>query len=281
LHAIKEVPVKKLFQIPAAENSEMVQPVLSIRAGERHCCFSITEFGSDELIQLAYYSSDEVNEDFFKELIHAHPELAASFYQVLICYDYPQSSLVSFKEYKQGEGSLLLNILFGLNGKASVISEPVNGWQLYNIYAVPENVHSFLTKKFTTAKYWHQYTLTIKNSQYAENGKLRIDLRKNDFTLLAMASNKILLVQTIDYATPDDVLYFLLRVCNQFGLSQQEVQVELSGLVDQQSALYRQLYQYFLHLDFKYTSWKVAAVVPNENPDHFFTSLNDLSACAS
>jgi len=281
LHAIKEVPVKKLFQIPAAENSENVQPVLSIRVGEKHCCFSITEFSSNELKQLAYYSSDEINIGFFDELIKVHPEFNNPFYQVLICYDYPQSSLVSFKEYKQGEGNVLLNVLFGLNIKSSIISEPVTGWQLYNVYAVPETVHSFLTKRFTTAKYWHQYTLNIQNNEFVENGKLRVDVRKDDFTLLASANNKILLAQTIEYSTPDDVMYFLLRVCNQFGLSQQEVHVELSGLVDQQSALYRQLYQYFLHLDFVYTNWKVSVAVHNENPDHFFTSLNDLARCAS
>ena len=281
MHAIKEVPVKKLFQIPAAENSESVQPVLSIRVGEKHCCFSITEFGSDELKQLVYYSADKIDRNFFDELSTAHPELNNFFYQVLICYDYSQSSLVSFKEYKQGEGNILLNVLFGLNVKSSIISEPIAGWQLYNVYAVPEPVHSFLTKKFVTAKYWHQYTLNIQSSKFSEDGKLRVDIRKDDFTLLATVNNKILLAQTIEYSTPDDVMFFLLRVCNQFGLSQQEVHVELSGLVDQQSALYRQLYQYFLNIEFVYTNWKVSVTVHNENPDHFFTSLNELSKCAS
>ena len=269
-----------MFQISGG-GKESVQPVLSIRLGEKHCCFSITDLASKEVESLAYYSTEEVTEDFLDKLFEAHPELNTSFYKVLIGYDYPQGCLVSFKDYKHGDGNLLLNTMFGLDSTAAVISEPIAEWQLYNVYAVPAKVHAYLTKKFPSAKYWHQYTLSIKNSKAGnEGGRLLVDIRQDDFTVLVKSNNQIILAQTFSYSTPDDVLYYLLKVCQQFGLEQQLVQIELSGLIDQFSALYKELYQYFLHVQLREAEWSVPASANSESPAHFFTSLNDLSACA-
>ena len=274
--------MKQLFQIAGGEKSGTTQPVLSIRVGEKHCCFSITDFITKELKSLAYYSTDIVNDNFLTDFFSVHPELNESFYQVLVCYDYSYSSLVSFDDYKHGEGGLLLNALFGLNSTATVIAESIAGWQVYNVYAVPEDVHEWINKKFIVLKYFNQYTVNIKNIKPAkEEVMMLIDFRKDDFTVLAAGNNKILLTQTFLYLTPDDVLYYLLKICQQFGLSQQEVHISLSGLVDQQSALYRELYQYFLNVEFRNAEWIIPASVNNESPLHFFTSLNDLSRCAS
>ena len=274
--------MKQLFHIAAGEGNESVQPVLSIRLGEKHCCFSVTDFISKELKSLAYYTSDEVNDIFLQELFAAHPELNAAFYQVLICYDYPQSSFVSLKEYKYEDTNLLLNAMYGLNGTATILSELIAEWQLYNVYAVPKNVQDWVSKKFVARKHWHQYSVSIKNiNPGTVGGSLLVDLRKDDFTVLATDNNKLLLAQTFLYSTPDDVLYYLLKICEQFELSQKEVHISLSGLVDQQSALYRELYQYFLHVEFRDAGWTIPASANSESPLHFFTSLNDLSRCAS
>ena len=111
-------------------------------------------------------------------------------------------------------------------------------------------------------------------------GNLLINFRNEDFTVLGSNNNKLLLSQTFQYSTPADVIYYLLKICQQFNLSQQEVHLGISGLVDQESKLYRELYQYFLHVKFLEANWVIPASANNETPAHFFTSLNDLSRCA-
>jgi len=274
--------VKQLFNIKAGGEIEIMQPVLSFRMGERHCCFSITGFATQELQQLAYYTDDEVNESFLLKLFAAHPELNGNFYRVSVCYDHPQSTLVPLKYYNHEKGTLLLKTMFGVNVTAIVFSEAVTEWQLYNIYAVPKEVHGWMSMKFASGKFWHQYSVSIKNIIAAdEDGSLLVDLRKEDFTVLAAANSKLLIAQTFNYSTPEDVLYYLLKVCQQFGLSQREVHLGLSGLVDLQSALYKGLHQYFIHIEFRDAKWTIPISANNECPAHFFTSLNDLSGCAS
>jgi Protein of unknown function (DUF3822) len=282
LQAAKMKSMERLFQIAGQQDKEVIQPVLSIRLGAKHCCFSITDFASGELQRLAYYTAEEVNEPFLTELFTAHPELNVSFYQVLVCYDHPESSLVPLKYFKQEDAGALLKALYGINAEASVLVDPVDQWQLYNVFAVPKEVHDRMIRKFAFGKYLHQYTLGINNMNGKHpGGDLRVDFRKEDFIVLATKGNDLLLAKTYLYSTPADVLYYLLRICRQFGLSQQEVQIDLSGLVDQQSALYRELDQYFLNIAFRQSPWAITASNDSPDPAHFFTSLNELSRCAS
>ena len=59
-------------------------------------------------------------------------------------------------------------------------------------------------------------------------------------------------------------------------MSQYEVQLSISGLVDKDSALYKELYSYFINIEFRNANWTHA-----DHPNHFFTHLNDIVKCAS
>ncbi len=140
-------------------------------------------------------------------------------------------------------------------------------------------MHNWTSKQFAAGKFWHQYSVAIKNLKATdEAGYLIVDFRTDDFTIFVAANNKLLLAQTFVYTTPEDVLFQLLKICEQFSLSQKTVVLSLAGMIDQQSALYKELHQYFLHIEFRNASWNIP---DDEYPAHFFTSLNDLAQCAS
>lgn len=269
---------KQLFNIEGNTASDDPQQVLSIAVGERHCGFAITDKTGDTLYQLFYYSISQTEDNPLAALYAQHPELHRSFYKVCISYDHPQNTLVPLQHFKSENAGAVLKSLYGVNGSSSIITESIPGWQLYNIYAVPRDVHDWLCRQYPAAQYWHRYTLDIKQLTSGEHPQqLWADFRADDFTLSAISDNKLLLSQTFSYTTPEDVLYYLLKTCEQTNLSQREVFLSLSGLVDQQSALYKELYQYFIHIGFRDASWSPSG----EHPSHFFTSLNDLAKCAS
>ncbi len=279
--------MKQLFHIEN-NNSDGGQQVLSLSLGQKHGGFAITNKSGIELYQLAVCSTDEPilrhlrtigwNEKELTEFFAAYPMLNNSFYQVQVVYDFPESILISSKEFKQADAGLLLNSLCGKRVNVQVVSELIADWQLYNIYAVPKETQEWLERRFSTAQYGHQYSLQIKNiNNVDDNGTLAIDFRKDDFTLIASKGSHFLLAQTFEYLIPADVIYSLLKTCQQFSLSQQLVQLKLSGLIDIQSNLYKELYQYFFNVGFREATWNGG----NQYPAHFFTSLNDLVRCAS
>lgn len=271
--------LKKIFHIGPAEGEEPAQPVLAIRIGERHCGVAITDRSGNELHSLDYYTIDESETNPLSAIFNDRPELDKAFYKVMVSYDHPQSTLVPLQQYQYENSSPLLKSLYGVNGLSAIVSESIPEWQVYNVYAVPKDLQEWVSRKFAAGTYWHQYTIAIRHLGAADTtGRLLVDFRTDDFTVIAASGSKLLLAQNFTYTTPEDVLYYLLKICQEFGLSQQEVQLSLSGLIDKQSALYKDLYQYFIHIEFREAGWNIPS---GEYPAHFFTSLNDLARCAS
>ena len=269
--------MRQLFNISTNNSVEIIQSVLAIRIGEHHCCFAITNTAASQLYQLTYYSADEMNADLLNEIFSAHTGLNNSFFQILICYDYANSIIVPSSHYDFNNAGLLLNTIHGNTANNRIVSESVAGWQIHNVYAVPEEMHEWINRKFPSGKTGHNYSLGIRNIKDADvPGYFSLDILTNQLYVVASKENKLLLAQGFSYSTPADVVYYLLKVCQQFNFSQQEVKLLLSGLIEKDSALYKELHQYFLHVAFREATWS-----NDEYPAHFFTSLNDLARCAS
>jgi len=269
--------LKQLFHI-INDSTENPQKVLSIRLGDKHGSFAITDKTGNELYELAYCSTEQWNENSLNDFFTSYPSLRNSFYQAAVAYDSPQSILTPSSFYKPGEAQVLLKLMQEVSADAHIISELISEWQLYNTYAVPGEMYKWVNQKFPAARSWHQYSLAIqKINASAHEGSLAVDFRQNDFTVIVAKQSRILLAQTFEYTTHEDVLYYLLKTCHQFSLSQKEVNLQLSGLVDKQSSLYKEIYQYFIHVEFREAGWDRRT----DYPAHFFTSLNELSQCAS
>jgi hypothetical protein len=209
--------LKQLFHI---ENShtENTQQVLSLRLGEKHAGFAVTDKTGEHCYQLTYCNSDDTawNEKELSDFFTAYPVLNESFYEVLVAYDLPRNMLIPSVGLNQDEAGHLLGIA-GREDRRVTITETIPGWQLYNVFSVSKIIREYLEKKFPAAKTWHQYSLGIKNIASATGTTIiEVDFRKEDFTVLVIREHTFLLAQAFDYSTPEDVMYYLLKTCRQF-----------------------------------------------------------------
>jgi hypothetical protein len=275
--------LKQIYNIEKEGNEFEGEQVLSLRIGERHLGFAISsgplEHSSNELLRLVWYAGDQSWNHELDELYAAHPELKGNFSKILVAYDHPQSVLVPPASYT-GDDRLLLEMMYGVNGGHVIIAEDINGWQLKNIFAVPGIVKEWAIRHFPGGHFYHSYSIGVRLiDNTATEGSLLVDFRNNDFVMVASKGNRLLMAQTFSYTTPDDVLYYLVKVCTEFGFSQQQVKIAVTGLIEKQSNLYRELVQYFLNIRFREPSWLLPVKEDDNYPSHFFTSLNDLALC--
>jgi hypothetical protein len=255
------------------------QQVLCLRLGEKHAGFAITNKSGNELYELAYCTADHWGEDALREFLHTYPSIQQSFYEVLVTFEHPQAVLIPGAVYKTDDSRLLLESMHGHLSQANIISEQLAHWQIYNAYALPKELHDWTTRQFPRSRHQHLYSLFVKNMDVSSgDGTIRLDFRTDDFTVMVAKDSRLLLARSFPYAIPEDVIYELLNICRQFGLSQQDTLLQLSGLIDKQSALYKDIYQYFIHVEFREASWHIPG---EEYPAHFFTSFNDLARCVS
>lgn len=274
--------MKKIFNISSGKDSDTTEQVLSIRLGAQHFGFAISNRVSNELLQLNWYTADHAGDFQLQEVFNQHPEFRHSFYKIMIGYDHSGSVLLPPGLPSQNDPRILLETMYGVNGTHAVIAENIEGWQLQNVYAVPAETKEWVSRHFPSGQCLHNYSICIKQiSNTGSEGSLLLDFHTNDFIVVAAKSNKLLLAQCFSYSTPADVIYYLLKIAKEFSLSQESVSLALSGLVEKESNLYRELAQYFLHIGFREPAWQMPVTDEAAYPSHFFTSLNDLAVCAS
>ena len=91
----------------------------------------------------------------------------------------------------------------------------------------------------------------LKNKMlHADSNCMLVDFKSDSFSVVLVRDNSLLTAQIFFYTKAEDVLYYLLNICKQFSITQNEVNILLSGLIDRNSTVFKELYQYFLNIDF-------------------------------
>ena len=275
--------MKPVFKIGNSEELNSSQAVLLMEIGETHCCFAILDYANQMIVQSDCYTFNE-NEsgDILQKVLQAHKELKNSFRQTVIGYYLPENILIPSKFYRYEETQTLLQALYE-KGQNIVVSESVPEWQLYNTYHVPAAIHQLINRSFATGNFWHVHSIMLKNGiEPHEGGNLIVDFKTDSFCVIAIKNNSVLLAQIFSYVKVEDILYWLLDICQQFSLPQTEVKLVLSGLIEKKSAIFKELYQYFLNIEFASVDEDIRLSGDfYEYPAHFFSSLFKLASCVS
>ena len=275
--------MKQVYSIGNCEGWNASQLVLLIEVGDAHCCFGIVDYASSRMLEYCCYASDaDESGDMLQAIADERPELGRSFRQTVVGYYTNENVLFPSRFYRYEEAQNVLQSLFE-KGANVVVSESVPEWQLYNVYFVPSAVHAMLSRKFATGHFWHVYSIVLKNKFVQnEGGNLFLDFKTNSFSVVAVKDHALLLGQIYPYTNPADVLYWLLKTCQEFSLLQAEIKLNVSGLIDKQSALCRDLYQYFLDIEFATLENKIQLSTDFARyPVHYFSSLYKLATCVS
>lgn len=277
--------MKQLFQITPDSLPDTSQYDLYFVIAETHCYFGLVEHSSGQLQQLYYYISENDN-DILQSVFEKHPELNHSFHNVKVCYHYPQALLTPVHLHQNENSGTMLETLFGpASGGAEetvIISENISEWQINNSYAVPQKVHNKLSRQFSDGKFCHEYSVLLKNmlTETGSGDSLIIDFIPNQITVFAVKNSRLQLAQKFFYDAPADVIYFLVKICEQFSFNRQLVKILLSGLIDQESAVYNEIHKYFINISFRKVPEGIKLAENfNAVPDHYFITLYNLVLC--
>ncbi len=273
-------PVKELFTLTGDESTPAADGRLSISVSDTQVSYAISSATGDTLHSLKWFSLPELTAEALDTLRQSDQALSGSYHPVHIAYLYPQTLLTPASDVSAEAGGRLLNLVHGKPDTDVVLDEVLAGGHIRQVYAVPKDVHEWWQQYFPQAVFHHGYALLVNRMIDATaDGILAVDFRNEEWSVVAGASGKPLLAQTFPYHTPADVLFYLLKICQELGLKQDSVQLQLSGLVAEKSALYKELSQYFREVAFREATW--GSIGNGDTPPHFFTSLNELSLCGS
>jgi hypothetical protein len=269
----KKLRLKTLFEIGSEERAEGERTLL-LEVGKDYCYTAFLHKQSHSISSIRLLSGDEFGME--KNLSEVFRSLAdTGFESAVVCSAFPQALLFPRKKFAGGHSALAL--VYDLPSPLHFQDE-IPEWQMVNTYSLPHSFCNLVGDSFGTVRYYHAYTPTIKiYNGYVAERQLSVHFSETSFRVLLKKDAAIHLAQTYSYKTPLDVAYYLLKICYAFELSQQEVYLILSGLVEKSSNLFAELQQYFAHIHF--AQRPEISLPQTSHPHHYFTSLYNLAAC--
>ena len=271
----KTIVLKTLFDIQS-DREINGQHSLLLEVGKDYSCYGYWHRSENTIDRLQFISFTETEtEAALTTLLDAIKQ--HRFQSVFVCNALPQALLVPTK-YFNGDYSAL-DIIYDQPAQ-EYEHDTIPEWQMVTIYSLPKAVHQLLQDSFSSVQYIHAYTPSIKlYNGYAADNQLSVHFTPQHFRVLLKKDAAIHLAQTYQYQTPLDVVYYLLKICYEFGLDQSSVYLILSGLIEKESALYTELQHYFANVHFAHPT--EIKLPQNDHPQHFFTSLYNLATCVS
>lgn len=212
-----------------------------------------------------------------EQIIKADPFLQENVRDAIVVYNYPESNIIPSALFDINLNKPISTLIYGNAERALMLNERVPDWDMYNAYRIPKDIHSLMQQQFAAGKYWHFYSLLIagvdKDSITSE-ACVRLVFYSDRFILAAFHHKELFLINTYSYQTPEDVAYYTLSVIKQLDVQPDKVEVILSGLIDEQSALYSELYKYLLDLRFDTLPTEVSTgQLLDYYPPHYFSPL--------
>lgn len=271
------------FKIPpAAHNYSDLHLIAEVGHNE----ISFLVFSKEPLILSGFYmyslnrhiSSGEYTAALEKTIRKEHV-LHQQFASVNIFSNHNESTLIPEEFFKEEDKEKYCDLLFGSDKTAPCFREDTEGTAVKNIYRVPGKVYEILRSFFPGKKLRHTSSMQL-NRKGAPANELQCIVYHNGIKVLLFKEGAVQIIQYFEYEVPADVCYHLLNICERFAISPGSVHLSLSGMVDEHSNLYREIYNYFEDVHFMAlpAGTKLSAEL-NEHPHQFYSHLSALAAC--
>ncbi len=217
--------------------------------------------------------------DAIKTIIDSKTVLQQNYATTNIFYNFLHSSLVPAKYFVETEKEKVLTLMFGIDADTYSFQENVINNNIKNIYRISTNIYDTVNNILSNNSFMHSTSVQIPVGKYLKN-TIECIVYGNSIKVLLFKEGNIQIVQFFEYVAPIDVSYHLLNVCERFTISPNDVQLILSGMIEENSNLYTDIYKYFLHISFANLPKDIIIAEDMKvMPNHFYTNLIALAQC--
>lgn len=240
--------------------------------GNGYCLLSQFDGTGNQPSFARLWSFDPLQQDQSLQMIMDTIEAAGiARNKVRVALAMPQTTMLP--EPFAGKADVLLDALFpGQGSEARVYSN-----NQHYVFVVPRPVNALLHEKFNEVLFVPAIACTPAAE---ETGNcIHAFFIHNEVRVVVHQEGRVLLKQQYAYSAPLDVAYYFLKICSEFGFTQQNTLLSVSGFIAPDSALYNEIHQYFLNI--RLSSLETVSIAGSEVPKHYFTALFNLAQCAS
>lgn len=175
-----------------------------------------------------------------------------------------------------------LQMVFGTTANRSVhFNQIIAKPGIVTVFSLSQDMINGLNDRFNHYKIFHSWTCVLnrlESRSYSNSVQMiHVQFYNTYFVAAIIKDGKLQMIQSFIYENPEDVLYQLLNICTQFELSGNDVQLQVSGLIDPNYKLFRELTNYFKNIVADKVDINQLLMNVDEYPPHYFTPFFNLA----
>lgn len=175
-----------------------------------------------------------------------------------------------------------LDIVFGenINCKTQYDHIPIEPG-IINVYRIEERIINILSSNFKNVSIKHSWSNILKTVLTGISALpaefIYVQFYNNFIIAAVVKTGQLQIIQSFIYEAPEDVLYNLLNVTQQFELNNKKLTLQISGMIDLHFTLYRDLITYFANVEVRNADTTKVDASVKEFPLHYFTPFFNLA----
>ncbi len=224
-------------------------------------------------------SSDETIANNIHEVVAEQSILQQRFKKVHVTYGFDSFVLIPHQFMNGTDNDAMLELVYGESSERVIRTDFMYRHAIHIVYGIPKTVDNVIRRYFELAQCTHLFSM-LPDFVNAEGNHLYCIFNTGQIKVVMMKDGKLQLMQNYSYDTPTDATYQLLTICKNFEVNVNSCKVHLSGMIDESSALFAELYKYFLQIQL--TPLPEKFQYPEEigqYPSHYFSHLFSTAAC--
>lgn len=175
-----------------------------------------------------------------------------------------------------------LDVIFGEDAGSQIQFEHLPAEPgMINVYRIEEqrlNVLSANFQNITFKNTWSNIIKTVVSDTFSLPAQFVYAQFYNTFIIVTVVRDgKLQLIQSLEYEVPEDVLYNLLNISERFELNNHHLTLQISGMIDLNFTMYRELITYFRNVEVWNTKTTKVDADIKEFPLHYFTPFFNLA----
>ena len=172
------------------------------------------------------------------------------------------------------------------NIPAHIYLENVRAFDMVNVFSVPPTISESVNHLFDNPSIHHHSTALLEGLNLAvkkSNEKLfMLNVRNGCIDIVVTEGRKLILMNSFSYNSVDDLVYYVMFVCDRLQLNPENIATFILGEVEKESAVHNMLYKYIRNIrfvsrknifDFSYAFKDIS--------EHFYFDLFSIALCES
>ncbi len=270
------------FNITTA-NAGTDKPVLLIQVGRQGIAFIQLDsenniFFAVQVYHFAKHITGETLAETINDILNTGNFCQQDFQKIFVTWCFDESILVPFEYFETNHTRAMLDLVYGNAAQSVPQHEMVLAHNLHTVYRVPVAVKNVFASCFPFCIQNHQNSLLI-NIEKVQRNLLYCIFYPGSFAVMLRKNGQLQVIQNFEFSVPEDVAYHLLNVCSSFDAATSTT-LMLSGMIDNNSNLYNELYKYFLNIEFAGLpgNFNYAEEI-SQQPAHYFSHLFATALC--